>query len=196
MHNALKHYLVLRGQLDKAFGKEKSREILRGLDGVDGSESPEQASQWAKELVYRLEENIEKERLVTIRENCTCIKCNKYSPLVKKFQELRKAAPDDDTYLREVVNFLNGRGRCGKKVGLVDGKIISHFAFSDHCSCHVVKDGWKAPPSVTWCHCCKGSLLSVYQYVFVEKICKMEIVETFATGGKDCVFATYYMDSV
>ncbi len=45
---------------------------------------------------------------------------------------------------------------------------------------------------MTWCHCSKGSLLSVYRFVFPEKTCDMQIVSTVATGGDECRFVTTY----
>ena len=45
-----------------------------------------------------------------------------------------------------------------------------------------------------WCYYCQGALFRIYQFVFPEKSCQMEIVETHATGGKDCVFSTWYTD--
>lgn len=41
---------------------------------------------------------------------------------------------------------------------------------------------------------CQGTLKSIYQFVFSEKECHMDIVETFATGGADCIFETWYTD--
>jgi hypothetical protein len=91
-----------------------------------------------------------------------------------------------------VVKFMNTRGRCGKKQVYINGEIISHFSFGKSCVCSVIKGGWEKPPSTTWCRWCAGSVKSIYQYVFENKICHIDIIETFVTGGKDCVFRTWY----
>lgn len=194
MENTKKHLEKLHSQIDKKLGKGKADGILHGLDYVTGNETPEEAVNWARAVTERLEDKINNENLISIREECACIKANKYSAYNKKhFKELREKYPDDDTaYLKAVVALLNLRKRCGKKVELIEGKIISHFGFGNACVCNVVKGGWKNPPSTTWCRCCQGSLKSIYQFVFADKECHMDIVETFATGGSDCIFSTWY----
>jgi hypothetical protein len=34
----------------------------------------------------------------------------------------------------------------------------------------------------------------VLQYIFPDRRCEMDIVETFATGGTDCVFSASFFD--
>ena len=193
MDNALKHLEKLKKQIDIQIGEGKAEEILSGLD-LSGSESNEEIALWANELTKRLEDNVSEEKLIKIREECACIKANKYTQYKKYFKEIREKHPTDDKeYLKAIVEFLNGRGRCGKKVEFVDDRIISTFGFSKECSCYVVK-GWEKPPSITWCRCCQGSLFSIYKHVFPDKKCNMDIIETFANGGSDCVFETWYTD--
>jgi len=49
----------------------------------------------------------------------------------KHFPEIGKNNKDDKKYLQAVAEFMNGRGRCGKKVEYIDGEIISHFGFGN-----------------------------------------------------------------
>jgi len=196
MDNAQKHLDKLRKQIDLRLGKGKADEVLQGVDALTGDETPAEIGQWAEKVTEKLEGSIAQEDLIPIREGCACIKANKYSAYnTKYFPQIREKHPDnDEEYLRAVAAFLNGRGRCGKVVEYADGKIICHFGFGHACVCYVTKGGWEKPTSTTWCRCCQGTVKSILQYVFPEKKCTMEIVETFATGGTDCVFSASFSD--
>jgi hypothetical protein len=91
------------------------------------------------------------------------------------------------------VDYLNSTAplrRCGL-VSFDGDKIITIIA-SGRFECQVLKGGLKTPVSVTWCHCCKGSILSVIKYIFPKKECKMVIRETIASGGNSCLFETTF----
>lgn len=195
--NAIKHLEKLRGQIDSRLGKGRADEILEGIGELTGDETPAQIGEWAAKVTEKLEAAIPREELIPIREECACIKANKYSAYNKKyFPEIREIYPEnDEEYMRAVAAFLSGRGRCGKVVEYVDGKIISHFGFGDACVCYVIKGGWGRPPSDTWCRCCQGTVKSILQFVFPDKKCSMDIIETFATGGTDCVFSASFSDN-
>jgi hypothetical protein len=196
MDNAIKHLEKLRKQIELRLGKSKADEVLQGTDIPTGEETPEIIAVWAEKLSLKLESSIPEVDLISIREECACIKANKYSSYNKKhFPQLRQEHPDnDEEYLKAIAEFLNTKGRCGKSVEYKNGKIISHFGFGDSCVCHVIKKGWKKPPSTTWCRCCQGTVKSIMQFVFPDKKCNMDIIETFATGGTDCVFSTSFTD--
>jgi len=193
MDNAKKHIEKMHKCIEKKMGNGKGAELLAKFKNITGNESPKDIAKWATSLTKHLEEKIDEKDLIEIREECACIKANKYSAYAKKyFPELRKNNPDDQDYIKAVANFMNGRGRCGKKVEYIDGKIISHFGFGNKCVCYIIKGGWEKPPSTTWCRCCCGTIKSIYQYVFPDKICHVDIIETFSTGGNDCIFETWY----
>lgn len=195
MDNTLKHLEKLHKQVSLKLGKDQADKILDGLDYVTGEETPQEAAQWAGKVIERLESSIEEQDLIPIREECACIKANKYSAYNKKyFPQIREKYPDDTEYMKAAAEFLNGRGRAGRIVEYKDGKFISHFSFGDGCVCYVIKGGWDKPPSTTWCRCCQGTLKSIFKFVFPEKVCHMDIIETFATGGKDCIFSVWYTD--
>ena len=195
LDNTKKHCERLIKQIDLHVGKGKGKEILSELCEVTGNEAPQACAKWANDVSKRLEDNINAEKLVQIRQECACVKTNKYSAYNKKyFRELRESNADEMDYLKAVANFLNGRPRIGKTVEFIDGKIITHMGAGSSCGCFVVKNGWEKPSSVTWCRCCQGTLYSIYQFVFPDKVCHMDIIETHATGGSDCVFVTWYTD--
>ena len=192
MDNAKKHCEKLKKSLDQYLGKGQADKILSGLDELTGQETPAQSAEWAMKVNERLEKTVSPEILIHVREESACIKANKYSPYVKYFKEIREKYAEDEDYIKAVAEFLNGRARCGKKVEYINGKIYSHFSYGNSCVCYVIKGGWQKPPTTTWCRCCQGTLLSIYKLVFPDKICHMDIVETFATEGSDCVFTTWY----
>lgn len=195
LDNIKKHCERLVKQTDFYVGEGKGREILSDLYNVTGEETPQECAKWANDVISRLEDNIDSEKLILIRQECACVKTNKYSAYNKKyFKELRENNTDENEYLKAVANFLNGRPRIGQKVEFVDGKIITHMGIKNSCGCFTVKNGWDKPESITWCRCCQGTLYSVYQFVLPKKACHMDIVETHATDGSDCVFSTWYTE--
>ena len=194
MDNARKHHEKLCKQIDLRLGKGKANEILQGIDIPTGEESSDETFEYATKITMKLEEAVAQDDLIAIREECACIKANKYSAYNKKyFPQIREKHPDnDEEYLKAVAEFLNGRGRTGKYVEYTDGKIICRFGFGNKCVCCVSRGGWEKPPSIKWCRCCQGTIKSILKYVFPDKKCNMDIIETFATGGADCVFSASY----
>jgi DNA integrity scanning protein DisA with diadenylate cyclase activity len=193
MAKELRHYRVLREQLEKFTDDITREKILNGMDYVKESSSPETKAQWAYEAVRRMDETLDSDTCIKIRENCTCLKSNENSIYAKTFRKLRKQYKDEDNYIDEVIKYLNDTKplrRCGK-VSRKGNRIFSVIG-EGKCSCPTIREGLKRPISVTWCHCCKGSLLSVYRYVFPDKTCKMEIIESVAAGGKTCKMVTMY----
>jgi len=193
MDNAKKHIEKMHKAIEAKMGKGKGNELLKNFMEITGNESPKDIAKWAVSLSKHLEKNIDETQLTEIREECACIKANKNSPFAKKhFPELRDKIPDENDYLNAVAEFMTKSGRCGKKVECVKGELISHFSFQNKCACYVIKGDWEKPPSTIWCRCCCGTVKSVYQFVFSEKDCHVDIVGTFATGGKDCVFRAWF----
>jgi len=190
-----KHDADIRRETDRRLGPGYAARMLAGLDAPGDAASSEALLAWAQEVSRRMETCIGEEDRIAIREACACIKSNRYSAYNKKyFPALRAEHPDDDAaYLAAVAAFMNGRGRCGKKVELAGGqRIRSYFQFGGRCVCDAVRGAWERPPSTTWCRCCQGTVKSVYQFVFADRECFVDIVETFATGGTDCVFDTWF----
>ena len=139
----------------------------------------------------RLDENTRTE----IRENCACLMSNDNSVYAKEFRRLRKQCADEDEYLRAAVEYLNGTTplrRCGA-VTLRGGAVLTEIA-RGRCECPTIRDALIRPISVTWCHCCKGNMLSVIRRLFPERQCDMRIVETIATGGAVCLFEARFRD--
>ncbi len=190
-----KHHATLCKQIEKHIGKEKSVKILMDIPTPSGDETPQERAKWAEQVTECLERSFGKELLMQVRQGCACVRTNKYSAYNKKyFPQIRQEHSDDEGYMKAVAEFLSGRPRIGRKVAYVDGKIITYMGEGKGCGCFVIGGGWKKPTSTTWCYCCQGTLFSVYQFVFPEKTCCMEIIESYATGGKDCVFSTWYKD--
>ena len=135
MDNIKKHLEKLNKAIDAKLGKGYGNKLLKKYENVTGNESPKEIAKIATSLSKQLEKNIDIKYLKEIREECACIKANKYSAYNKKyFPELRAKFPNNDEKYLEAV------------------------------------------------------------YVFPEKECNVDIIETFATGGTDCVFRTSFID--
>ena len=193
MTKDFRHYRVLAAQLGKYVDASTQEVLLDGMDYVTGSSKPEVKVDWAREMMQRMDAMLEPETCVKIREGCACVLSNDKSIYARTFRKLRKLYPDDDQYLDEVVKYLNATTplrRCGEVAR--EGDRIYSVIGRGQCACPVLPYGLHDPISVTWCHCSKGSLLSVYRHVFPDKHCEMEIVRTVATGAEDCCFVTTY----
>lgn len=191
-----KHHASICKQIEKHVGKEKSIKILKDIPVPTGGENPQERAVWAAQVSDCLEHSLDKEQIVRVRQGCACVQTNKYSAYNKKyFPELRQTYSDDEAYMKAVAAFLSGRPRIGAKVEYSDGKFTIYLGEGKSCGCFVIKGGWDKPTSTTWCYCCQGTLFSVLQFVYPTKICHMEIIESHATGGKDCVFSAWYTDA-
>lgn len=194
MGKEFRHLRVLREQLEENTDKEIQSKVLGGMDYIKDSSSPKIKAKWAEEIIERLDKHVDKETCIKIRENCACLKSNEKSIYVQMFKRLRKQYIDDHEYLNAVVDYLNATTplrRCGE-VSLDNGKIITVIA-RNHCDCQVISKGLKNTLPVTWCHCCKGSILSVIKYIYPNKKCDMIIKETVASGGRICAFESTFI---
>ncbi len=195
MSKDFRHYRALEKQLAMYADAETQKKILDGMDDVNQSSKPEVKVAWARELMQRMDTFLNAETCIQVREGCACVVSNEKSIYARTFRHLRKLYPNDDEYLDEVVKYLNSTTplrRCGEVTR--EGDTTYSIIARGSCGCPVLHAGFhnQEPISVTWCHCSKGSLLSVYRQVFPEKVCEMEIVRTIATGAEDCCFATTY----
>jgi hypothetical protein len=194
MATNFRHYRALAEQLSKHVDADTQAALLAGMDGVTNSSKPEIKAAWAREMMRRMDHLLKPETRIIVREGCACLLSNEKSIYARTFRKLRRLYPDDDDrYLDEVVAYLNSTAplrRCGEVTRTGDRitSVIAHGA----CSCSALREGLREPISVTWCHCCKGSLLSVYRHVFPDRTCAMEIVGTVATGAEECCFVTEY----
>ena len=193
MATSFRHYRALAQQLSKHVEADIQAALLAGMDHVRNSSKPEVKADWACEMMRRMDAMLSPETRIAIREGCACVLSNEKSIYARTFRTLRKLHPDDDRYLEEVVAYLNSTmplRRCGEVAR--DGDRITSVIAHGACSCSALREGLREPISITWCHCCKGSLLSVYRHVFPDRVCEMEILGTVATGAEECCFVTEY----
>ena len=193
MAKSYRHYRALAEQLSKYVDKDTQDAILDGMDRINNHSKPEDKVGWARELMQRMDSRLDPEICIKVREGCACVVSNEKSIYARTFRRLRKLYSDDDEYIDEVIKYLNATSplrRCGEVTR--DGDKIYSVVERGQCGCPVLRKGLRAPLSITWCHCSKGSLLSVYRYVFPDKLCEMEIVRTIATGADECCFMTTY----
>ena len=192
MAKEFRHFRVLSEQLEKFADAGAKERILSGMDYIKESSTSEAKAQWAYEVVRRMDETLDRDTCIKVRENCACVMSNEDSIYAQEFKRFRKQYRDDSEYMDEVIKYLNGTKpfrRCGMVTRSGD-RIFSKIG-KEKCGCPAIR-GLKQPISETWCHCCKGSLLSVYRYVFPDKNCRMEIKESVASGGKTYTLVTVY----
>jgi len=193
MAKDFRHYRALAEQLEKYVDPDMQEAILAGMDYVTSNSKPEVKVGWAREMMQRMESALDAKTCIKIREGCACVLSNEKSIYARAFRRLRKLHPDDDEYVDEVVRYLNATTplrRCGEVTR--DGDRIYSVIARGPCACPVLRAGLREPLSVTWCHCSKGSLLSVYRHVFPDRMCDMKIIRTIASGAEDCCFVTTY----
>lgn len=197
MPKVYRHYRVLAEQLSQHVDLDTQRAVLDGLDYLGGSPKPKVRVRWAREAMERLDTLLDPETRIRVREGCACVLSNEKSIYAQSFRKLRKLYRDDDAYLDEVVKYLNATTplrRCSEVTR--EGDTLYSVIAWGTCGCPVLHEGLHGTLSSTWCHCSKGSLLSVYRYVFPERVCHMEIVRTIAQGAEDCSFAVTYRQEV
>jgi hypothetical protein len=193
MAGTFRHYRVLYGQLGQHVDGPTRDALLVGMDSIRDNSPPEAKARWAAEMMRRMDDMLDAATRSKVREGCACVLSNQSSVYARTFRRLRRQHTDDDVYLDQVVAYLDGTRplrRCGEVTRV--GDTVHSVIGRESCGCSVVREGLAQPISMTWCHCCKGSLLSVYRYVFPERACRMEIISTIATGGGSCLFTTTY----
>lgn len=193
MAREFRHYRVLREQLDRHVDRATRDRLLFGMDSIRDGSPPAAKACWAMEMMRRLDDTLDEASRIKVREGCACVLSGESSIYARSLRRLRKQLSDEDAYLNEVVAYLDGTRplrRCGEVTR--EGDVIHSVIGRETCGCSAVREGLSEPISVTWCHCCKGSLLSVYRYVFPERTCEMGIVTTIATGGNECHFITTF----
>ena len=195
MSKDFRHYRALEEQLGIYTDAETRSKILNGMDYISQSSPQEAKIEWAREMMRRMDTLLDVETCIKVREGCPEVITNEKSVYARNFRRLRKLFPDDSEYLDEVVKYLNSTTpwrRCGEVTR--DGDKIYSIVERQTCGCSVLRlrAGLHEPLSGTWCLCSQGSLLSVYRHVFPDKVCKVEIVRTIATGADDCCFVTTY----
>ena len=194
MPKPFRHCRVLDEQLRKCVDDRTRATLLAGMDCVSESSRPEVKAAWVYEMMQRMDRLLDRSTCIKVREGCACVLSDEQSIYAKTFRKLRKLHPDDEEYIQKVVAYLNGTAplrRCGE-VTRRGGEICSVIG-RGICGCPVVREGLSQPIWRTWCRCGKGSLLSVYRYVRLDRRCEMDIVRTVAGGADECVFVTRYV---
>ena len=107
MTKDFRHYRALAAQLGRYVGDPTREALLDGMDYVTSSSKPEVKVGWAREMMQRMDEMLEPETCIKIREGCACVLSSEKSIYARTFRKLRKLYLDDDQYLDEVVNYLN-----------------------------------------------------------------------------------------
>lgn len=133
----------------------------------------------AKTIMDRLDELLEKDTVIRIRQKHSC---NLTKKQVQEISELKKKTEGIDSFCKDYSKLL-APGYL-KKDG--DFLIIS-FGWG-RCICGMFNklDEYE-PISQTWCECCNGHVMKMFNLI-CDKTVQSEIQETVASGGEDCIF--------
>ncbi|SNS05344.1 hypothetical protein SAMN05446037_1003159 [Anaerovirgula multivorans] len=165
----------LKKSLDNYVGKEIRKEVLARYKEINGSTSPEIKAKFAKTVMERMENSIDKDICIKIREDCAC----KPQKALEQAKRLYEKHPKLDEFLIE----LQKIGIAGKRLELFNNKIYGLFGLGK-CVCNMVK-GAKEEIPILYCHCCKGHIKWLYEEV-LEKSLEVELTETIISGGEEC----------
>jgi len=87
------------------------------MDYANSGSKPEVKAEWARQLMQRMDQLLEPQTCVQVREGCACVLSNDKSIYACTFRKLRKLYPEENQYLDEVVKYLNATSplrRCGQ----------------------------------------------------------------------------------
>ncbi len=169
---------LLRKNLEAAVDEATREQILEGSERIKRHTKPKVRAEWAKEVIDRMDDLLEEDQCIRIRERCAC---SLTSWRLIKMKRLYKSHPDLDDFLAAV----EASGLMGKSVKR-EGDIVRVNFGVGHCVCSFVRAS-PEPISITYCHCCKGHLMGLFQAAW-EKPVRMDVVKTCISGSDDCEF--------
>lgn len=173
-----KFYQVYRA-LKSELGEEMTNEIFPEYSKLPDKMSPEEQVDLGRVVMNRMDEKLDKKTITKVRHKHTC---NPSKEQIKTINELKEKYSDMDQFLEEYSKTL--------APGFIkrDGDVITVSFGFNKCVCSMFKKLDKYEPiSETWCECCNGHVIKIYNLVFEQNV-ESQIIEAIATGGQDCVF--------
>jgi len=170
---AIHKFTMLYKNLAKHIGKEATLKIFPEYATLpDKMNATEQAS-LARLVMDRMDESLDHETIVKIRHGNTC---NLPKEQKHEMTELMSKCKD-------IHDFLIAYGYIKQE----DGTYLSNFKQQPKCCCGLFNklDDYE-PISTTWCECCNGHHEKGLREVCGQPV-KTEIIESIASGGKNCV---------
>jgi hypothetical protein len=179
-------------QMERFAGKAIRAKVMEGSERITAKSNPAEIAAWVKGAMGRLDKLVAKEKRIQIRENCgyACVETNK--SMIAGAKANRKKYKNIDEFLaNEQRKPLTGT-RLTK-----EGHVLYWFftprSFTPprRCFCSLLaglpEDEAISP---TYCLCSQGFVRKYWESV-LEKPVKVQLLESCASGARECKFAVY-----
>ena len=154
-------------------------QIMDGGENIDRKTSLTKKAQWIKIAMDKMDQLIEKDLRIKIREKCACCTGGLRLKAMKKIAE-------SGTSIEERVKEIDRIHIFGLCTEMNGTKI--HVTFGEPGSkCVCTPKGSKEPVSITWCYCGKGHVQKLLEVALGKKLTGKVICST-CSGGENCQF--------
>ncbi|MFP4050814.1 MAG: DUF6144 family protein [Thermoplasmata archaeon] len=136
-----------------------------------------------KKIMDRMDDILDEDTIVKIRHKHTC---NLTKNQVKEIEDLKEEVESIEELCKKYSRPLTP-GYVKKD----DDVLTVSFGWG-RCVCNMYRklDEYE-PVSKTWCECCNGHVIKIYNRL-LERPVSSEMIETVASGGDDCIFEIRY----
>lgn len=167
--------------IEAVAGASARAEITDGLKEPTSGTSPKRRGQWAREVVERMDGQLDPEQCREIRERCAYTPAKKHVAAARRTWRATGNLPD---YVRAT----NEAGWHGPGLSLGADTLVVPIA-TDRCWCGLINgiDWHEEPVSKTYCYCTVAHIRSFFGDVF-ERPVEVEAVHTLVSGGPGCTF--------
>lgn len=173
-----KFYQIYRS-IKEVLGEERANIIFPEYLTLPDKMPAQEQAKLGKAIMDRLDKMVDRDIAVKIRQkHC----CNVSKQQIEDIKELKKKTANLDEFVTQYSKLISP-GYVKK-----DGDLLTVSFGWGKCICGMFRKLDKyVPVSKTWCECCSGNVIKIYSMI-CDKAVESAIVETVASGGKDCVF--------
>lgn len=165
--------------IKEVLGEDTALKLFPEYSTLPAKMPPDEQARLGKEIMVRMDKSLDKNIIIKIRQkHC----CNIPKEHIAKINELKEKYINLDDIIKEYSSFLSP-GHIDKQNNL----LRVSFGWGK-CICGMFRKlETYEPVSKTWCECCNGHVIKTFTLVCGEPV-SSSIVETIASGGKDCSF--------
>lgn len=173
-----KFYQIYRS-IKEELGENMALKLFPEYLTLQDKMSPQKQAELGRILMDRMDASLDKETIAKVRQKHCCNTPKKDIAVIK---ELKSKVNNLDELWEEYSKFLSP-GYVKKESNL----LTVSFGWGK-CVCAMFRklNAYEIV-SKSWCECCNGNVIKTYSLI-CDKIVQSEIVETVASGGKDCIF--------
>lgn len=173
-----KFYQIYRS-IREVLGEEMAVKIFPEYTAIPDKMSASDQAQLAKVIMDRMDELLDKDTIIRIRQRHTC---NPSKQQIDEINELKEKCSNLDEFCIEYSKCLSP-GYVKK-----DGDLLTVSFGWGKCVCGMFRKlETYEPVSNTWCECCNGHVIKTFSMICSKPIAS-QIEEAVACGGKDCIF--------